>query len=73
MILKYFNFCDALEAMWDGDKVINKRGDVYWFTDGIFYKHPASNPKITITVSKFYTDILQPDYQEWQLYDSSGN
>lgn len=69
MIFKKFNFCDALEAMWDGDKVINGRGDVYWFKDGIFFKHPASNPKITVIVGKFYADILQPDYQEWELYN----
>jgi hypothetical protein len=59
--------------MWDGDKVINERGDVYWFEKGVFFKHPVSNPKITIIVGKFYADLLQPDYHEWQLYDDTAS
>lgn len=55
---KYFDIRDALEAMWDGKKVVNDRGDIYWYENGNYFKHPASDTRITHRVYKFYSDIM---------------
>lgn len=67
---KYFDFRDALETMWDGGKVVSSRGDVYWYNSGVFYKSPASNPKITQVVIKFYSDIML-ESSKWSLYETT--